>query len=88
MLINTFVNSVFVYDDRINFYFNYKDDVKSFKRNDTDSLSDLDSFTPPKKEHFFMKCFRLLTKFNPRGLGFVFFCTKGEKNGIIEAEKG
>ena len=25
---------------------------------------------------------RLLTKFNPRGLGFVFFCIKGEKNGF------
>lgn len=49
MLINTFVNSVFVYDDRIDFYFNYKDDVKSLKRNEVDSLSDLNSLTPPRK---------------------------------------
>ena len=31
---------------------------------------------------------RLMTKFIPKGVSFVFFCTKANKNGIIEAEKG
>ena len=29
-----------------------------------------------------------MTKFIPKGVSFVFFCTKAKKNGIIEAEKG
>ena len=32
--------------------------------------------------------YRLMTKFIPKGVSFVFFCTKANKNGIIEAEKG
>jgi len=31
---------------------------------------------------------RLMTKFIPKGVSFVFFCTKANKDGIIEAEKG
>lgn len=48
MLINTFVNSVILYDDRIDFYFNYKDNVKTLKLSEIESLSDLASPTPPK----------------------------------------
>lgn len=48
MLINTFVNSVVLYDDRIDFYFNYKDNVKTLKLSEIESLSDLASTAPPK----------------------------------------
>lgn len=47
MLINTFVNSVILYDDRIDFYFNYKDNVKTLNLSEIESLSDLASPTPP-----------------------------------------
>lgn len=49
MLINTFLNSVVLYDDRIDFYFNYKDNVKTLKLSEIESLSDLASPTPPEK---------------------------------------
>ena len=49
MLINTFVNSVILYDDRIDFYFNYKDNVKTLNLSEIESLSDLASPSPPKK---------------------------------------
>ena len=50
MLINTFVNSVVLYDDRFDFYFNYKDNVKTLKLSEIESLSDLASPTPPTKQ--------------------------------------
>ena len=50
MLINTFVNSVILYDDRIDFYFNYKDNVKTLNLSEIESLSDLASPPPPKKK--------------------------------------
>lgn len=48
MLVNTFVNSVILYDNRIDFCFNYKDNVKTLKLSEIESLSDLASPTPPK----------------------------------------
>lgn len=49
MLIDTFVNSVVLYDDRIDFYFNFKDNVKSLTLSELNAVSDLSSSSPPKK---------------------------------------
>lgn len=57
MLINTFVNSVVLYDDRIDFYFNYKDNVKTLKLSEIESLSDLASPPPPIKNLGFRRGF-------------------------------
>ena len=59
MLINTFVNSVVLYDDRIDFYFNYKDNVKTLKLSEIASLSDLASPPPPIKNLGFRRGFCL-----------------------------
>ncbi len=47
MLIDTFVNSVILYDDRIDFYFNYTDNVKSLSVSELTTVSDLASPSPP-----------------------------------------
>ena len=47
-LIDTFVNSVIVYDDRIEFHFNYKGGAKILTKTELDKFSDLFSSTPPK----------------------------------------
>lgn len=47
MLIDTFVNSVVLYDDRIDFYFNFKDNVKSLTLSELNTVSDLSSSSPP-----------------------------------------
>lgn len=59
MLINTFVNSVVLYDDRIDFYFNYKDNVKTLKLSEIASLSDLASPPPPIENLGFRRGFCL-----------------------------
>lgn len=52
MLIDTFVNSVILYDDKIDFYFNYTDNVKSLSVSELNTVSDLASPSPPKiNEH-------------------------------------
>ncbi len=47
MLIDTFVNSVVLYDDRIDFYFNFKDNGKSLALSELNTVSDLSSSSPP-----------------------------------------
>ena len=47
MLIDTFVNSVVLYDDRIDFDFNFKDNAKSLTLSELDTVSDLSSSSPP-----------------------------------------
>lgn len=47
MLIDTFVNSVVLYDDRIDFYFNFKDNAKSLTLSELNTVSDLSSSSPP-----------------------------------------
>lgn len=47
MLIDTFVNSVVLYDDKIDFYFNFKDDAKSLTLSELNTVSDLSSSSPP-----------------------------------------
>ena len=47
MLIDTFVNSVVLYDDRIDFYFNFKDNAKSLTLSRLNTVSDLSSSSPP-----------------------------------------
>ena len=49
MLIDTFVNSVVFYDDRIDFYFNFKNNAKSLTLSELNTVSDLSSSSPPKK---------------------------------------
>ena len=80
MLINTFVNSVVLYDDRIDFYFNYKDNVKTLKLSEIESLSDLASPTPLEKKHPLSTGQRvfLFNEINP--CGFV-KCPPGVKYG-------
>ncbi|MCM1114320.1 MAG: hypothetical protein NC397_02355 [Clostridium sp.] len=48
MLIDTFVNSVILYDDKVDFYFNYTDNVKSLSVSELNNVSDLASPSPPK----------------------------------------
>ena len=79
MLINTFVNSVVLYDDRIDFYFNYKDNVKTLKLSEIASLSDLASPPPPiKKPRFSPRFFILLAGIET---ALSIFC--GAKEGKI-----
>lgn len=47
MLIDTFVNSVVLYDDKIDFYFNFKDNAKSLTLSELNTVSDLSSSSPP-----------------------------------------
>ena len=47
MLIDTFVNSVVLYDDRIDFYFKFKDNAKSLTLSELNTVSDLSSSSPP-----------------------------------------
>ena len=48
-LINTFVNSIYLYDDKIVFIFNYKDGMKtiSLEELEEEMSSDLEYTTPP-----------------------------------------
>ncbi len=46
MLIDTFVNSVVLYDDRIDFYFNFKDNAKNLSLSELNTVSDLSSSSP------------------------------------------
>lgn len=55
MLIDTFVNSVVLYDDRIDFYFNFKDKAKILTLSELNTVSDLSSSSPPKR-HCFLQC--------------------------------
>lgn len=46
-----FVNSVVLYDDRIDFYFNFKDNAKSLTLSELNTVSDLSSSSPPKDKN-------------------------------------
>ena len=46
-LIDSFVNAIYVYDDKIVLTFNYKDSTITIKLGDLESL-DLESLSPPK----------------------------------------
>ena len=52
-LIDTFVNSIFLYDDKIVFTFNYKDGTKAISLTELEDelSSDLGSPTPPRKDY-------------------------------------
>ncbi len=61
-LIDTFVNSIIVYDDRIEFYFNYKGGAKTLTKTELDKFSDLFSSTPPENSvHESVRNFHLFT---------------------------
>lgn len=47
-MIDSFVNAVYLYDDKIVLTFNYKDGTKTISLDDVNS-SDLDGFGPPGK---------------------------------------
>ena len=46
-LVDTFVNAVILYDDRIEFYFNFKGNAKVLTKDDLEKGSDLFALTPP-----------------------------------------
>ena len=52
-IIDIFVNSVYVYDDKIVFTYNYKDGTETLTLQEIESAlcSDLTSFSPPSKKH-------------------------------------
>ena len=56
MLIDTFVNSVVLYDDRIDFYFNFKDNAKSLTLSELNTVSDLSSSSPPRRHKLYIAC--------------------------------
>ena len=69
MLIDTFVNSVVLYDDRIDFYFNFKDNAKSLTLSELNTVSDLSSSSPPIEK----------PRFSPR----FFLYISGNRNRIV-----
>ena len=56
MLVDTFVNSVVLYDDRIDFYFNFKDKAKSLTLSELNTVSDLSSSSPPRRRKLHIAC--------------------------------
>ena len=56
MLIDTFVNSIVLYDDRIDFYFNFKDNAKSLTLSELNTVSDLSSSSPPRRHKLYIAC--------------------------------
>jgi len=46
-LVDSFVNSIILYDDRIQFYFNFKKGAKSLSLSDLEKVSDLPDSVPP-----------------------------------------
>ena len=54
-LVDTFINSIIVHDDRIEFYFNFKKGAKTLTKADLDKLSDLDLSSPPKRNDNFQQ---------------------------------
>ena len=59
-LINSFLNSVYLFDDKIIIDCNYKDGTETitFEEIENSALgSDLTSLAAPNEKHFFMKCF-------------------------------
>ena len=48
-LVDTFVNAVILYDDRIEFYFNFKNNAKVLTKDDLEKGSDLFAYAPPFK---------------------------------------
>ena len=47
-MVDSFVNSVVLYDDRIEFFFNYKDGAKTLTMEELSKSSDLLNSAPPK----------------------------------------
>ncbi len=60
-LIDSFVNAVILYDDRIEFHFNYKDGAKELSLDELNNVSDLSSLTPPNLRYAFA-CRRFLMR--------------------------
>lgn len=49
-LIDSFVNAVILYDDKIVFHFNYKEGAKELSMDELNNISDLSPLTPPKRK--------------------------------------
>ena len=47
-LVDSFVNAIIVHDDRLEFYFNYKDGATTLSVKDLENSSDLVNSLPPK----------------------------------------
>ncbi len=56
-LVDSFVNSIILYDDRIQFYFNFKKGAKTLSLSDLENVSDLPDSVPPEKSTCYCKCF-------------------------------
>ncbi len=80
MLIDTFINAIFVYDDKLVITFNYKDGTRTVTLEDVNTAatqeksgSDLDCSAAPKKE-----------KLSPSGMAFP-FCRSGRTRTHLNA---
>ncbi len=62
-LVDSFVNSIILYDDRIQFYFNFKKGAKTLSLSDLEKVSDLPDSVPPEKGLAFASPFSM--KFVP-----------------------
>ena len=51
-IIDSFVNAIILYDDRIEFHFNYKEGAKELSIDEIKENSDLFPLTPPQKVTF------------------------------------
>ena len=51
-LVDSFVNAIIVHDDRLEFYFNYKDGATTLSVKDLENSSDLVNSLPPKTVFF------------------------------------
>ncbi len=63
-LIDTFINSIYLYDDKIVFAFNYKDGTKSVSLAELEEelSSDLEASTPPNEKKEGISAFFFLNK--------------------------
>lgn len=56
-LIDSFVNAVILYDDRIVFHFNYKEGAKELSIDELNNISDLSPLTPPHIQSLHRTCY-------------------------------
>jgi hypothetical protein len=70
-IIDTFVNSVYVYDDKIVLTYNYKDGSQTLTLQEIESAlsSHLTSLCPPRKTELFGVRFFISTEKEPRRIG-------------------
>lgn len=50
-MIDSFFNAIVLYDDKIIFYFNYKENAKTLYQKDLEDYSDIFDSAPPQQDH-------------------------------------